>query len=88
MVRLGRGKKSRESDSFPTCHNQKRERREKGARYRWIERLLARLQRGSSEALSDLRRHNGASAAILKPELLAKPAVVLGHGLYSLCPIT
>jgi transposase len=39
---------------------------------RWIEQLLARYNAEGPEALGDLRRHNGASATILKPELLAK----------------
>jgi transposase len=41
-------------------------------RERWIEQLLARYNAEGPEALGDLRRRNGASAAILKPELLAK----------------
>jgi hypothetical protein len=39
---------------------------------RWIEQLLARYNAGGAEALGDLRRRNGASATILKPDLLAK----------------
>lgn len=39
---------------------------------RWIEQLLARYNAAGPEALGDLRRRNGASATILKPELLAK----------------
>jgi transposase len=39
---------------------------------RWIEQLLARYNAEGPEALGDLRRRNGASATILKPELLAK----------------
>src|SRR5919108_6158892 len=39
---------------------------------RWIEQLLARYNAEGPEALGDLRRHNGTSATILKPELLAK----------------
>jgi transposase len=39
---------------------------------RWIEQLLARYNTEGPEALGDLRRRNGASATILKPELLAK----------------
>src|SRR2546430_3596808 len=39
---------------------------------RWIEQLLARYNPEGPEALGDLRRRNGASATILKPELLAK----------------
>jgi hypothetical protein len=38
----------------------------------WIEQLLAGYNAEGPEALGDLRRRNGASAAILKPELLAK----------------
>jgi hypothetical protein len=36
---------------------------------RWIEQLLARYNAEGPEALGDLRRRNGASATILKPEL-------------------
>jgi transposase len=39
---------------------------------RWIEQLLARYNAEGPEALGDLRCHNGASATILKPDLLAK----------------
>lgn len=39
---------------------------------RWIEQLLARYNAEGPEALGDLRCHNGASATILKPALLAK----------------
>ncbi|MGQ0446186.1 MAG: helix-turn-helix domain-containing protein [Beijerinckiaceae bacterium] len=39
---------------------------------RWIEQLLVRYNAEGPEALGDLRRRNGASATILKPELLAK----------------
>jgi len=39
---------------------------------RWIEQLLARYNAEGPEALGDLRRRNGASATILKPELLGK----------------
>jgi transposase len=39
---------------------------------RWIEQLLARYNAEGPEALGDLRRRNGASATILKPELLAQ----------------
>jgi transposase len=39
---------------------------------RWIEQLLARYNSEGPEALGDLRRRNGASATILKPELLMK----------------
>ena len=37
---------------------------------RWIEQLLARYNAEGPEALGDLRRRNGASATILKPDLL------------------
>src|SRR5580700_1802505 len=39
---------------------------------RWIEQLLARYNAEGPEALGDLRRRNGATATILKPNLLAK----------------
>jgi transposase len=39
---------------------------------RWVEQLLARYNAEGPEALGDLRRRNGASATILKPDLLAK----------------
>src|ERR1700747_3573203 len=39
---------------------------------RWIEQLLAHYNAEGPEALGDLRRRNGASATILKPDLLAK----------------
>jgi Winged helix-turn helix len=39
---------------------------------RWIEQLLARYNAEGPEALGDLRRRNGATAMILKSELLAK----------------
>ena len=39
---------------------------------RWIEQLLARYNAEGPEALGDMRRRNGASATILKPDLLAK----------------
>jgi Winged helix-turn helix len=35
---------------------------------RWIEQLLARYNAEGPEALGDLRRRNGASATILKPD--------------------
>lgn len=38
---------------------------------RWIEELLARYNALGPRALGDLRRHNGARASVLKPELLA-----------------
>jgi hypothetical protein len=37
---------------------------------RWIEQLLVRYNAEGPEALGDLRRSNGASATILKPDLL------------------
>jgi transposase len=39
---------------------------------RWVEQLLARYNAEGPEALGDLRCRNGASATILKPDLLAK----------------
>ena len=44
---------------------------------RWIEQLLARYNAEGPEALGDMRRRNGASATILKPDLLAKLRVPL-----------
>jgi hypothetical protein len=41
---------------------------------RWIEQLLARYNAEGPEALGDLRRRNGASATILRPDLLVAPA--------------
>ena len=38
----------------------------------WIEQLLARYNAEGAESLGDLRRRNGASATILRPDLLAK----------------
>jgi transposase len=46
---------------------------------RWIEQLLVRYNAEGPEALGDLRRRNGASATILKPELLAKLRDRLGE---------
>jgi hypothetical protein len=46
---------------------------------RWIEQLLARYNAEGPEALSDLRRRNGASATILKPGLLEKLRLRLGE---------
>jgi hypothetical protein len=46
---------------------------------RWIEQLLARYNAEGPDALGDLRRRNGASATILKPELLAKLRDRLGE---------
>ena len=37
---------------------------------RWIEPLLARYNADGPAALGDLRRNNGATASLLKPELL------------------
>jgi transposase len=37
---------------------------------RWIEKLLARYNAQGPAALGDLRRHNGTSRTILKPEVL------------------
>ena len=39
---------------------------------RWIEELLARYNALGEAALGDLRRHNGTSPSVLKPELLAQ----------------
>jgi transposase len=39
---------------------------------RWIEELLARYNAFGPNALGDLRRNNGASPSVLRPELLAK----------------
>src|SRR3954468_21206463 len=39
---------------------------------RWVERLLARYNAEGVEALGDLRRRNGASPSVLKPDLLDK----------------
>lgn len=39
---------------------------------RWIEQLLVRYNAEGPEGLGDLRRRNGASATILKPEILDK----------------
>jgi transposase len=46
---------------------------------RWIEQLLARYNAEGPEALGDLRRRNGATATILKPELLARLRDRLGE---------
>src|SRR3954447_16168 len=39
---------------------------------RWVERLLARSNAGGPQALGDLRRRNGTSPSVLKPDLLEK----------------
>src|SRR3954453_8020760 len=39
---------------------------------RWVERLLARHNAEGLEALGDLRRRNGTSPSVLKPDLLDK----------------
>ena len=39
---------------------------------RWVERLLARYNAEGLDALGDLRRRNGTSPSVLKPELLDK----------------
>src|SRR3954467_7399220 len=39
---------------------------------RWVERLLARYNAEGLEALADLRRRNGTSPSVLKPDLLDK----------------
>jgi transposase len=44
---------------------------------RWIEQLVARYNAEGPDSLGDLRRRNGTSATILKPELLDKLRVRL-----------
>src|SRR5918993_485165 len=39
---------------------------------RWVERLLARYNAGGPQALGDLRRRNGTSPSVLRPDLLDK----------------
>ena len=39
---------------------------------RWVERLLARYNAQGPQALGDLRRRNGSSPSVLKPDLLTK----------------
>src|SRR3954467_2621680 len=39
---------------------------------RWVERLLARYNAQGPQALGDLRRRNGTSPSVLKPDLLDK----------------
>ena len=39
---------------------------------RWVERLLARYNAQGPQALGDLRRRNGSSPSVLKPDLLDK----------------
>src|SRR3982750_2219655 len=39
---------------------------------RWVERLLVRYNAEGLEALGDLRRRNGTSPSVLKPDLLGK----------------
>ena len=39
---------------------------------RWVERLLARYNAHGPQVLGDLRRQNGASPSVLKPDLLTK----------------
>src|SRR4051794_18966930 len=39
---------------------------------RWVERLLARYNAHGPQALGDLRRRNGTSPSVLKPDLLDK----------------
>src|SRR3954471_20295222 len=41
---------------------------------RWVERLLARYNAHGPQALGDLRRRNGTSPSILRPDLLEKKA--------------
>jgi hypothetical protein len=43
---------------------------------RWVERLLARYNAQGLQALGDLRRRNGTSPSVLKPDPEARPA---GH---------
>jgi transposase len=44
---------------------------------RWIEQLAARYNAEGPESLGDLRRRNGSSAKVLKPELLDKLRLLL-----------
>jgi transposase len=46
---------------------------------RWIEKLLSRDNAQGPDALGDLRRHNGTSRTILKPELLDRLRVRLAE---------
>ncbi len=46
---------------------------------RWIEQLLARYNTEGPDALGDLRRRNGTTPTILKPELLTKLRVRLAE---------
>jgi transposase len=39
---------------------------------RWVERLLARYNAHGPQALGDLRRRNGSSPSLLKPDLLGQ----------------
>src|SRR3954470_17217615 len=39
---------------------------------RWVERLLARYNAQGLQALGDLRRRNGTSPSVLRPDLLEK----------------
>ena len=39
---------------------------------RWVERLLARYNAQGPQALGDLRRRNGTSPSVLRPDLLKK----------------
>ena len=39
---------------------------------RWVERLLARYNAQGPQALGDLRRRNGTSPSVLRPDLLEK----------------
>jgi transposase len=45
--------------------------------YRWIEQLVVRYNAEGPESLGDLRRRNGATASVLKPEVLDKLRVRL-----------
>src|SRR3712207_3158599 len=40
---------------------------------RWVERLLARYNAQGPQALGDLRRRNGTSPSVLRPDLLGRP---------------
>ena len=44
---------------------------------RWIEQLVVRYNTEGPESLGDLRRRNGATASVLKPEVLEKLRVRL-----------
>ena len=53
---------------------------------RWVERLLARYNAQGPQALGDLRRRNGTSPSVLRPDLLEKlKARRLSHPLTAAC---